>query len=77
MQNETLRCANWKKERDAANNLLEKNSYVLSFGWDSNGMGKGRGFTLEEILIVCHGGGHNDTICMAERKASEQLKLFA
>lgn len=31
-------------------------------------MGKKRGYTIEEILLVCHGPGHNDTICMAESK---------
>jgi hypothetical protein len=41
---------------------------VLTFAWNSSGMGKGRGFALEEIMLVCHGGAHNDTICMAERK---------
>ncbi len=27
-----------------------------------------RGFTIEEILLVAHGGVHNDTICVVERK---------
>jgi len=39
---------------------------VISFGWNSNGMGKGRGYAIEEILLVAHGGNHNDTICMVE-----------
>lgn len=40
----------------------------LSFGWSTNGMGKTRGYEIEEILLVAHGGARNDTICMAERK---------
>ena len=39
---------------------------VISFGWNSNGMGKGRGYEIKEILLVAHGGNHNDTICTVE-----------
>jgi len=58
----------WKPERDATNDLLVPGGVVLSFGWNSIGMGQKRGYEIEEILLVCHGPGHNDTICMAERK---------
>ena len=34
---------------------------VLSFGWNSVGMGKSRGFEIVEIMLVSHGGIHNDT----------------
>jgi hypothetical protein len=33
-------------------------------------MGKKRGMELVEIMLVSHGIGHNDTICMAEQKRS-------
>lgn len=39
---------------------------VLCFGWNSGGAGKSSGFRLEEVLLVAHGGWHNDTICTAE-----------
>lgn len=32
------------------------------------GIGKTLGFNIEEILLVAHGGWHNDTICTVERK---------
>lgn len=41
---------------------------VLSFGWNTVGMGKNRGFEIQDILLVCHGGMHNDTICVREIK---------
>ena len=66
----------WTRERDAIDVMLTDNGTVLSFGWDSIGMGKGRGYEIEEILLVCHGAGHNDTICMAERKHIIQPGLF-
>lgn len=48
--------------------MLLPGGWVLRFGWNTNGMGKKHGYTLEEILLVAHGGDHNDTICIAERK---------
>jgi hypothetical protein len=41
---------------------------VVSCGWDGNGMGKSRGFELLETLLVPHGGNHNATIVVVERK---------
>lgn len=58
----------WKLQRDVVAKLLTPNGIVLSFGWNSVGMGKKRGFKIERILLVCHGAGHNDTICIAERR---------
>lgn len=48
--------------------LLSPSATVLSFGWNSAGMGKKYGFTPLEYLLVAHGGAHNDTICMAETR---------
>lgn len=58
----------YKECRDEAMALLSDDAVVLSFGWNSVGMGKERGFEIVEILLICHGGGHNDTICIAERR---------
>jgi hypothetical protein len=68
---DALRTAGWKAERDIIQQIVSMNGVVLSFGWNSGGMGNRRGFIIEEILLVCHGGGHNDTICMAERKTAQ------
>ena len=71
---------------DTQNALLYKNckrqirricklgSHVLTFGWNTVGMGPG--FEMEEILIVCHGGAHNDTLCVAEKMVQEQKSLL-
>ncbi len=58
----------YKNVRDAFMPCLSSNAVVLSFGWNSAGMGKKRGFEIIEILMVAHGGAHNDTICLAERR---------
>lgn len=60
----------YKRVRDALDPIMQPGGVVLSFGWQSVGMGKGRGYELIEVVLVAHGGGHNDTICVAERKSS-------
>ena len=57
--------SNWKNE---VSRITEPGGIVLSFGWNTGGMGKSRGFEIVEILLVCHGSQHNDTICVRERK---------
>ncbi len=52
--------------RRAVCGLVPVGGLVLSFGWNSNGMGRNAGFHLAELMLVRHGGGHNDTICIAE-----------
>jgi hypothetical protein len=47
---------------------IKPGGYAITFGWNSNGFGKNRGFEQIEILLVAHGGHHNDTICVVERK---------
>lgn len=70
----TQNAALYKRVRDAAMPLFRPGAVVLSFGWNSAGMGTGRGFEIEEILLVAHGGAHNDTICVAERKQVRPFK---
>lgn len=58
----------YKEACDALLPILTHDATVLSFGWNSVGMGINRGFEIVEILMVCHGGAHNDTICLAEKR---------
>lgn len=61
----------WTEHKNLCAELLTDDGVVLHFGWHSNGMGKKRGFLIETLLLVSHGGAHNDTICIAERRVSE------
>lgn len=54
-------------------NKIKTGGYAISFGWNSNGFGKNRGFKLIEVLLVAHGGHHNDTIVVVERKIQSQM----
>ena len=42
--------------------------YAISCGWNTNGFGKKNGFEIIEILLVAHGGAHNDTIVTVEKR---------
>lgn len=46
---------------------------TITCGWSTVGFGKKLGFEIIEILIVCHGGHHNDTIVTVERKFRNTL----
>jgi len=65
---DTQNAALYKRVRDSLNDLIRPGGIVLSFGWNSAGMGRTRGYRIIEILLVAHGGAHNDTICLAEIK---------
>jgi hypothetical protein len=60
---------------DISAELIGIGGVVLNFGFNTNGICR-TGFEIEDILIVAHGGHHNDTICMAERKLAHQPAMF-
>ena len=72
---DTQNAALYARVRRAARTLCRPGTAVLSFGWNSAGMGDG--FERLEILLVAHGGAHNDTICVAERMVAQQMELAA
>jgi hypothetical protein len=47
---------------------------ALSFGWNSSGMGSP--WTQEDVILVCHGSAHNDTICVKDVLHSKQEDIF-
>lgn len=55
--------------------IVKPGGKVLCFGWNSGGIGKQNGFELLDVLLVPHGGAHNDTICTAEVKVSQMEAL--
>lgn len=59
----------YRRVRNALDAVIQPGGVVLSFGWQSTGMGLGRKYEMLETMLITHGGGHNDTICIAERKA--------
>ena len=59
--------------KDMVSQIIKPSGISICFGWDSIGLGKNRGFEIVEILLVCHGGRHNDTIVTVERKINMRL----
>lgn len=53
--------------------VIGKKATQFCCGWNSNGVGVKNGFELIEVLMVPHGGHHNDTIVTVERKFTNSL----
>lgn len=54
--------------KDEIARVIKQGGKVISFGWNSMGMSKSRGFEMVKILLVPHGGAKNDTIVTVEIK---------
>src|SRR3990167_926272 len=59
--------------KDEVARIVKPNGKVICFGWNSMGLGKSRGFRMERILLVAHGGSKNDTIVTVEKKIQSKL----
>lgn len=64
----TTQASYWSRQKDEISRIVKPGGIVISFGWNSGGIGKKYGFEILEILLVPHGGQHNDTICVVEQK---------
>lgn len=65
---QTTQASFWGNLKKEIARVCKHGAVVVSFGWNSGGIGKAMGFEIEEILLVAHGGWHNDTICTVEKK---------
>lgn len=65
--------ASWNtKHKSEIKRILKPGGLVMCFGWNSNGVGSSD-MDMIEILLVAHGGQHNDTIVTVERKTQGRL----
>ena len=55
------------KIKNVLKKVLNEGGRIITLGYDSVGMGKGRGFEKIAICLICHNGDHNDTICLVEQ----------
>jgi hypothetical protein len=65
---ETTQASYWSKQKEEISRIVKKDGYVITCGWNSGGVGKKYGFEIQEILMVAHGGWHNDTIIVVDKK---------
>ena len=65
---ETTRPNFWTNIKEEIARVIKPGGKCISFGWNSGGIGKKLRFELTRILLVPHGGIHNDTIITVEMK---------
>lgn len=65
---QTTQASFWGNLKKEVSRIVKPNGKVLTFSWNSGGIGKKAGFEIVEILLVAHGGWHNDTIVTVEQK---------
>ena len=65
---ETQNARLYKRVKDGLDRMLKPGGIAICCGWNSMGFGLTRGYDLLEVLLVPHGGAHNDTIITVERK---------
>lgn len=68
---ETTRGSFWGAQKKEISRIVKIGGKVISFGWNSGGIGNKYGFEIQRILLVPHGGAHNDTICTVEIKTHD------
>ncbi len=64
----TTNSSYWSALKKEIGRIVKTGGKVISFGWNSGGIGMKYGFKIEKILLVPHGGQHNDTIVTVEIK---------
>lgn len=67
---ETTRASFWGNQKKEISRIVKPGGKVITFGWNSGGIGRKYGFEIVRILLVPHGGWHNDTICTVEVKVA-------
>ena len=60
----------WADCKNEIARILKPEGKAICFGWSSMGLGKNRGFEMQRVLLVPHGGSKNDTICTVEIKSN-------
>ena len=65
---QTTQSSFWGNLKKEMGRVVKKDGIVITCGWSSGGVGKSNGFEIQEILMVAHGGNHNDTIIVVDKK---------
>lgn len=68
---DTTKASFWVNHKREISRIVKIGGKVITFGWNSGGIGYKYGFEIQKVLLVPHGGWHNDTICTVEIKTHE------
>lgn len=63
----------FRKIKQIIPKILSPGGIIITLGYDSVGMSRSHGFEKTAIILVCHGGDHNDTICVIEKYVQPSL----
>jgi len=66
--NHPMNSGYWAVCKKEIGRIMKSGGKVISFGWNTNGIGKKYGFKITKIVLVAHGSQHNDTIATVEIK---------
>lgn len=68
----------WKRARNALSKCVRPGGYVISFGWETSGFGRKRGFELVEVMVLNQAGHADryDLLITVERKINYLLEDF-
>ena len=58
----------WSNCRKEISRIVKSTGKVISFGWNTNGIGIKHKFKITKVVLVAHGSQHNDTIATVEVK---------
>lgn len=65
---QTTQASYWADQKKEIGRVLKKGGHCITCGWNSGGIGAKYGLSIVEILLVPHGGWHNDTIVTVDIK---------
>lgn len=65
----------YTKFKEQISRILKPNGIVITACWNTNGIGMKNGFEIIEIMLLAHGGAHNDTLITIERKVGNKKLL--
>ena len=74
---DTTKASFWGNHKREISRIVKLGGKVITFGWNSGGIGRKYGFEISRILLVPHGGWHNDTICTVEIKTHNPEPLIS
>ena len=66
----------WTNPKREISRIVKPGGKCISFGWNSGGIGTKYGFRIDRILLIAHGGWHNDTIVTVETRLTMEQSLF-
>lgn len=69
---ETTQSSFWANLKEEVSRVCKGGAKCITFGWNSGGIGEMYGFRVDQVLLVPHGGWHNDTICTVETRDYER-----